>query len=67
MLAEAPLTGWTTDDNGEVFGRAAAMTLLPLGRGLIFNAGTVDWPRLLGAGHDTVERITRNVIDRLAR
>ncbi len=43
------------------------MTLLPLGRGLIFNAGTVDWPRLLGAGHDTVERITRNVIDRLAR
>lgn len=67
LLAEAPLTGWTTDDNGEVFGRAAAMTLLPLGRGLIFNAGTVDWPRLLGAGHDTVERITRNVIDRLAR
>jgi hypothetical protein len=34
--------------------------------GTVFNAATVDWVRLLAAGHGVVERITRNVLDRLS-
>jgi hypothetical protein len=35
--------------------------------GTVFNAATTDWPRVLAAGHPAVERITRNVLDRLRR
>lgn len=37
------------------------------GGGMVFNAATTDWPRVLAASHPVVERITRNVIDRLRR
>ena len=66
VLARAPLAQWATDDNGEVFGDVATMTLLTLGRGYVFNAGTVDWPRVLAAGESVIDRITRNVIERLS-
>jgi hypothetical protein len=38
--------------------------------GTVFNAATTDWPRVLTAGTAStpvVERITRNVLDRLSR
>jgi hypothetical protein len=36
--------------------------------GTVFSAGTTDWAQVLGAGRDRrVERITRNVLDRLLR
>ncbi|MGN6598164.1 MAG: N,N-dimethylformamidase beta subunit family domain-containing protein [Actinomycetes bacterium] len=36
------------------------------GAGVVFSAGTTDWPRVLAAGDPSVERITRNVLDRLS-
>jgi hypothetical protein len=33
--------------------------------GTVFNAGVIDWPRVLEAGEPTVERITRTAITRL--
>jgi hypothetical protein len=34
--------------------------------GTVFTAGTTDWAQVLGSGQDTrVDKITRNVIDRL--
>jgi hypothetical protein len=44
--------------------RAATMGLFTRG-GTVFTAGTTDWARLLGRGHQAVERITRNVVDAL--
>jgi hypothetical protein len=36
------------------------------GGGTVFNAATTDWPRVVAAGRSpAVERITRNVLDRL--
>lgn len=46
--------------------RAAATMLLTVPGGVVFTAGTTDWPRLLAAGNPAVERITRNVLDRLS-
>ncbi|GAA1788421.1 hypothetical protein HC028_12470 [Planosporangium flavigriseum] len=45
--------------------RAATMGLLT-NHGNVFTAATTDWPRLLARGEPVVERITRNVLDRLA-
>lgn len=43
----------------------------PVKSGLVFNAGTTDWARVLtdprAASRPTVDRITRNVIDTLSR
>ena len=35
------------------------------GGGTVFNAGVIDWA--LGLGDPVVDRITRNVLDRLSR
>jgi hypothetical protein len=36
--------------------------------GTVFSAGTTDWAQVLGDARDRkVERITRNVLDRLCR
>ena len=51
-------SGW---GNGN---RAATMGVFNAG-GTVFNAATTDWARLLAAGHPVVDRITRNVLDRL--
>jgi hypothetical protein len=46
---------------------AAAMGLFSR-PGLVFSSGTTDWAQVLAAGRDLkVERITRNVLDRLLR
>jgi len=43
----------------------AAMTVLDRG-GLVFNAGTTDWPQVLASGSDArIARITLNVLERL--
>lgn len=45
----------------------AAMGMFRRG-GAVFSAGTTDWAQVLGDGRDRrVERITRNVLDRLCR
>ncbi|MFL6129642.1 MAG: N,N-dimethylformamidase beta subunit family domain-containing protein [Mycobacteriales bacterium] len=56
--------------HGWGFGNAAGTMVVRDGaagrRGTVFNAATTDWARVLGAGRDpVVERITRNVLDRL--
>ncbi len=75
-LASASLQPWRSrlerdgDEfagDGDVMGDAAAMVAFRYGNGVVFNAGTVDWPRVLAAGEPSVERITHNVIDRLSR
>jgi hypothetical protein len=35
--------------------------------GTVFSAGTTDWAQVLDSGDPVVERITRNVLDRLLR
>ncbi|MDP9497373.1 MAG: hypothetical protein M3P46_06865 [Actinomycetota bacterium] len=45
---------------------AATMGVLRRGAGTVFNAATTDWARLLDRS-PAVERITRNVLDRLGR
>jgi len=74
LLAGASLDAWRArigsgeglGGDGEIFGDGAAIVLLQRGNGIVFNAGTVDWPRVLAAGEPAVQRITRNVIDRLS-
>lgn len=55
-----------TRPSGWGFGNSAAtMGLFPRG-GTVFTAATTDWPRVLTAGTSpAIERITRNVLDRL--
>lgn len=55
--------GWQDRPHRE---RAAATMVTSEPGGVVFTAGTTDWPRLLAAGNPTVERITRNVLDRLS-
>lgn len=55
-------TGWQDRPNGE---RAAATMVVIRPGGVVFTAGTTDWPRLLASGHPVVGRITRNVLDRV--
>ncbi|HEV7897564.1 MAG TPA: N,N-dimethylformamidase beta subunit family domain-containing protein [Planosporangium sp.] len=57
------------DVSGSGWGRGnmAATMGLHTGNGTVFTAATTDWARLLGNGSSpVVERITRNVLDRLA-
>ena len=52
--------------HGWGFGNSAATMGLYTRGGTVFNAATTDWPRVLTAGTaPAVERITRNVLDRL--
>lgn len=47
---------------------AATMGVFTRGAGTVFSAGTTDWAQVLGGARDRkVERITRNVLDRLLR
>jgi hypothetical protein len=63
ILATAPVPDW----EGAEAGRLSTATMgVHARRGIVFTAGTVDWPRVLGQGDPIVDRITRNVLDRLA-
>lgn len=55
--------GWQDRPNGE---RAAATMVTMEPGGVVFTAGTTDWARVLANGNPVVERITRNVLDRLS-
>jgi hypothetical protein len=55
--------GWQERPEGD---RAVATMGIYTRTGTVFNAATVDWVRLLAAGHPAVERITRNVLGRLS-
>src|SRR5207248_10537184 len=46
--------------------RAATMGLYTRGGASVFTAATTDWARVLASGNTMVDRITQNVIDRLA-
>lgn len=72
ILGFADLSSWGVSEVfngipvGDTFGnRAATMTIYGK-NGTVFNAATVDWPRVLHQGEPTVERITANVIRRLS-
>jgi len=67
ILAKALLEGgW---NNGE--GHTATMVIFKSGRGMVFNAATTDWARVLGnpsaESYAAVTRITRNVVTRLSK
>jgi hypothetical protein len=63
ILATASLAGW----EGAMRGPLSAATMgLYAHRGIVFTAASVDWPRVLDAGEPVVDRITRNVLARLA-
>jgi hypothetical protein len=73
LLAACPLDArWQELPKRERFAagegvHAAAMGVFTRG-GTVFSAGTTDWAQVLGCGRDRrVERITRNVLDRLLR
>lgn len=54
-----------TDPSGWGLGNKAATMGLHTDGGTVFTAATTDWPRVLAQGSPAVERITRNVLDRL--
>jgi hypothetical protein len=57
-----------TRPSGWGFGNGAATIGLFRRGGTVFNAATTDWARVLTGGTaPAVERITRNVLDRLSR
>ncbi|WP_067178597.1 N,N-dimethylformamidase beta subunit family domain-containing protein [Microtetraspora niveoalba] len=61
VLATADLRHWSACGQGGW----ATMGVFSLGRGTVFNAATINWGNTL---HDpVVDRITRNVLDRLSR
>jgi hypothetical protein len=65
--AFADVRDWQVDGyTGEILGNGAAIMGSYSDGGTVFTAATTDWPRVLDEGNATVERITRNVLDRLS-
>jgi len=62
ILATASVAGWEDAPRGPL---AAGTMGLHARRGIVFHAATTDWARVLEAGEPSVDRITRNVLDRL--
>ncbi len=55
VLAEASLAHWPiSDGSGELNGTGRASMVLNERSGMLFAAGTVDWPRVLAGGHPAV-------------
>jgi hypothetical protein len=68
LLATADIRDWGMDAaRGEVLGNGSGVLGVHERGGTVFTAATVDWPRVLHEGNATVDRITRNVIDRLSQ
>jgi hypothetical protein len=57
--------GWHVETRSDDSGCHAATVVLAVGRGTVFNAGTTDWPRLLGR-LPLIDRITSNVMRELS-
>lgn len=63
VLGFAPLgPGWQDRPDGSA---AVATMGMHVPGGVVFTAATTDWARVLAAGDPAVDRITRNVLDRL--
>ncbi|MBD5655100.1 MAG: hypothetical protein IAI50_07945 [Candidatus Eremiobacteraeota bacterium] len=66
-VAFADVRDWQVDGyTGEVLGNGSAIVGSYADGGTVFTAGTTDWARVLDEGNATVDRITRNVLDRLS-
>ncbi|MFT3772937.1 MAG: hypothetical protein QM820_46725 [Minicystis sp.] len=64
ILATASVADW----EGAGAGADSAATLgLHAHDGIVFNAATTDWARVLAAGDPIIDRITRNVLDALQK
>jgi hypothetical protein len=64
-IAFASARDWNIDpDNGELMGGRASMVARPIGDGVLFNAATVDWARVM-QNDVLVSTITDNVVQRL--
>jgi hypothetical protein len=66
VLAQARLEGgWNNGD-----GHTASMVIFNAGRGMVFNAATTDWARVLAQpdfpSYPALSRITHNVVSRLS-
>ena len=59
-VGDVGASGWGTGNRAATMGVHGTV-------GTVFTASTTDWPRLVAAGHPAVERISRNVVDRLSR
>jgi hypothetical protein len=57
--------GWGSGGERREGDESAATMGMYTRNGTVFTAATVDWPRVLAAGEPVVDRITRNVLDRL--
>lgn len=55
---------WAQDPEDFLGGRTATMGI-HADNGVVFNAATTDWARVLASGEPHVERITKNVLHRL--
>lgn len=60
VLGWATTPGWDAPDQGN----EPTMGLYTNG-GIVFTASTTDWPRVLEGGNAAVDRITKNVLNRL--
>ncbi|MBD5633688.1 MAG: hypothetical protein IAI49_04330 [Candidatus Eremiobacteraeota bacterium] len=67
LLGYADVRDWTMHpDHGEILGNGAGVLGVFRRGGTVFTAATTDWARVLAEGDPAVERITRNVLDRLS-
>ena len=64
IVATSSVAGW---EGAEIGALACATMGYHEKGGTVFTAATTDWPRALEQGDAAVERITRNVIERLIR
>ena len=64
IVATASVAGW---EGAEIGALACATMGYHVKGGTVFTAATTDWPRALEQGDPVVERITRNVLERLLR
>jgi N,N-dimethylformamidase beta subunit-like protein len=64
IVATSSVAGW---EGAEIGALASATMGYHEKGGTVFTSATVDWPRALEQGDAEVDRITRNVIDRLSR
>ena len=64
IVATSSVAGW---EGAEIGALACATMGYHVKGGTVFTAATTDWPRALEQGDPAVDRITRNVLERLIR
>jgi hypothetical protein len=66
FLARSLLGADTTENLKAVRGGAAVMTCMKKGRGQVVCCGSTEWPYALSEADPMVERVVRNILDRLS-